>query len=246
MLCGIDFDLLKVSIGTKEVFMIRTAAVYATLRHTLNMLTLIGGMVLLTALSWEIIMGDHLCFSRGYLSIQLIVCLFFLSDFFLRWRMSDRRVRFVVRNVLFLLLSIPYLNILEATHADLTRDWMLLIGIMPLARAFLALYVVVRWLVSSRVQQLLTAYLFTVIVSTYIAALIFYDYEVLVNSRLHGFGNALWWAGMSVTTVGAEIYPLTAVGKIMAVLLPLMGMMMLPIFTAYVVQQYTHKEKSDK
>ena len=70
----------------------------------------------------------------------------------------------------------------------------MLIGIMPLMRAFLAFYVVVQWLVDNKVRKLFFAYIFTVVVFTYISALVFYDYEILVNSRLHGFGNALWWA----------------------------------------------------
>ena len=69
----------------------------------------------------------------------------------------------------------------------------------------------------------------------------FYDYELGVNDRLHGFGNALWWAWMNVTTVGAAIFPVTAVGKVLAVLLPALGMMFFPIFTIYVTNMYDIK-----
>ncbi len=68
--------------------------------------------------------------------------------------------------------------------------------------------------------KLFFAYIFTVVVFTYISALVFYDYEILVNSKLHGFGNALWWAWMNVTTVGAEIFAVTTIGKIFCVMLP--------------------------
>ncbi len=104
----------------------------------------------------------------------------------------------------------------------------MLIGVMPLMRAFLALYVVVQWLVDNKVRRLFFAYIFTVVVFTYISALVFYDYEILVNDRLHGFGNALWWAWMNVTTVGAENIAVTAIGKVFSVLLPTLGMMMFP------------------
>lgn len=68
--------------------------------------------------------------------------------------------------------------------------------------------IIVRWLVSeNRMRRLFFAYIFTVVIFTYISGLVFYDYEVLVNPKLHGFGNALWWAWMNVTTVGAEIFP---------------------------------------
>lgn len=105
--------------------------------------------------------------------------------------------------------------------------------------------IIVRWLVSeNRMRRLFFAYIFTVVIFTYISGLVFYDYEVLVNPKLHGFGNALWWAWMNVTTVGAEIFPVTAVGKVFCVLLPSLGMMFFPIFTTYVLQEYTHKKGS--
>ena len=141
---------------------------------------------------------------------------------------------------------IPYLNIIDWSGAELPRYWATLIGIMPLMRAFLAFYIVVQWLVDNKVRKLFFAYIFTVVVFTYISALVFYDYEILVNSKLHGFGNALWWAWMNVTTVGAEIFPVTTIGKIFCVMLPSLGMMFFPIFTTYVLQEYSHKKESDQ
>jgi voltage-gated potassium channel len=48
---------------------------------------------------------------------------------------------------------------------------------------------------------------------------------------------------MNVTTVGAAIFPVTAIGKVLAVLLPSLGMMFFPIFTIYVTNLYTTKKK---
>ena len=59
------------------------------------------------------------------------------------------------------------------------------------------------------------------------------------------FGDAIWWASMNLTTVGANIFAVTAIGKILTVLLPTLGMMMFPIFTVYVTQIYTRNRKSD-
>lgn len=209
--------------------------------NSLSILKVIAGVVLLAAVSWEIIGGDHTRFSQSYLTVQLVVCILFLCDFFVRWAAAERKGRFFGRNILFFLISIPYLNILAWSGADLPRYWAMLIGVMPLMRAFLALYVVVQWLVDNKIRRLFTAYIFTVVVFTYISALVFYDYEIFVNDKLHGFGNALWWAWMNVTTVGAEIFAVTAIGKVITILLPTLGMMMFPIFTTYILQEYTHK-----
>ena len=213
---------------------------------TLGVLKLLAGAVLLVAISWEIIAGDHVHLSHTYLAIQLVVCLIFLSDFFVRLSCADRKGRFFVRHLAFLLISIPYLNILAWSGVRMTHDWGILVGLVPMLRAFLAMFIIVQWMArGSRMQWLFVAYIFTVVVFTYLSALVFYDYEVLVNPKLEGFGNALWWAWMNVTTVGAAIFPVTAVGKVVCVLLPSLGMMFFPIFTTYILQEYAAKRDSD-
>lgn len=205
----------------------------------LGMVKLLAGVTLLVALSWEILGGDHHHLSTTYLTIQFFVCMIFLYDFLLRMLQSAHRGRFFVRHLFYLLISIPYLTLISWTGVRMTHDWGILVGLVPMLRAFLAMFIIVEWMVrGNRMQWLFTAYLFTVVVFTYLSALVFYDYEVTVNPKLEGFGNALWWAWMNVTTVGAAIFPVTAVGKVVCVLLPSLGMMFFPIFTTYILQEY--------
>lgn len=208
----------------------------------LGIVKLLAGITLLVALSWEIIAGDHRHLSTTYLTIQFFVCVIFLYDFLLRMLQSEHRGRFFVRHLFYLLISIPYLTLISWTGVRMTHDWGILVGLVPMLRAFLAMFLIVEWMVrgkrGGRMRWLFAAYLFTVVVFTYVSALVFYDYEVLVNPKLEGFGNALWWAWMNVTTVGAEIFPVTAVGKVVCILLPSLGMMFFPIFTTYILQEY--------
>jgi voltage-gated potassium channel len=53
---------------------------------------------------------------------------------------------------------------------------------------------------------------------------------------------------MNMTTVGAAIFPVTAVGKVLAAMLPALGMMFFPIFTIYVTDIYNvnHNDKSSQ
>jgi voltage-gated potassium channel len=50
---------------------------------------------------------------------------------------------------------------------------------------------------------------------------------------------------MGVTTVGAAIFPVTSIGKILAVLLPALGMMFFPIFTIYVTNLYVKQPEQN-
>lgn len=109
----------------------------------------------------------------------------------------------------------------------------------------MATVVILEWLIESRKKRLMAAYILTVTMFTYISALIFYDCEIGVNNALKSFGEAMWWACMNVTTVGAEIFPVTTTGKVVCVILPIVGMMFFPIFTVYISSYYDKKE-SDK
>lgn len=211
----------------------------------LNVLSLLAGASLLVAVSWEILLGDPRHYSTDYLLLQGIVCVVFLADFFARMWMADHSWRFFFRNLYFFLLSVPYLNIVDWMGIELSHAEAMLMGLVPLLRALLGLYVLFTWIINNRVTRLLTSYVLSMLVFTYFAALIFYDYEIEVNPALHDFGDAIWWASMNLTTVGADIFAVTAVGKILTVLLPTLGMMMFPIFTVYVTQIYTRNRKSD-
>ncbi|MCM1151856.1 MAG: potassium channel family protein [Alistipes sp.] len=224
-----------------------STARYEGLRSAMETLAVLAGIVLLVALSMEIIGGADMRFSTFYLNVQLAVCIVFLVDFVVLWGAAADRSRYFWRNLLFLLISVPWLNILDWSGVSVTRDWGVLVGLLPVLRAFLAMVIIVRWLIKgNKMRRMLVAYVFTVVVFTYISGLVFYEYEAAVNPKLHGFGNALWWAWMNVTTVGAAIFPVTAVGKVFCVLLPSLGMMFFPIFTTYVLQEYTSRKEADR
>ena len=206
----------------------------------INILTLVASILLLASLSAEIIYSRELAqFSEAYSWAMLGVCLIFIIDFFALMLHDDHPWRFLARNFVVLMLSIPYHSLFAwmGYTADHSIE-MTLSGIVML-RAVMALYITLRWLIARRTTRLLWAYIATVAVCTYFAALFFYEYEAPVNSAVHGFGDALWWACMNMTTVGAEIFPVTAIGKVICVILPIIGMAMFPVFTVYVTLLYT-------
>lgn len=210
------------------------------------MINLLAGVALLVGVSIEVLTGNHHTYSEWYLWLQLAVCVIFLFDFGSALAVGRADSRCYMCNLLLLLISIPYLNILHWMNITPERGVALVVGALPLLRAFVAMGVVVWWFIGGRVNRIFAAYIFTVVCFTYLAALIFYDYEVGVNDRLHGFGNALWWAWMNVTTVGAAIFPVTAIGKVLAVMLPSLGMMFFPIFTIYVTQLYSQSNDNQQ
>ncbi len=212
----------------------------------LELLLLLASILLIVGLSIEVIAGNKPHFSHWFLTLQLFVCLLFLLSFFVGVAQAAKPHQYIARNILFLFLSIPYLNIFTWLSFDLDRSSFMLAGVIPVVRSLLALTIILRWTINGKAARgIFFAYMLAVSLFTYLAALIFYDVEYGVNSELTSFGDAFWWAWMGLSTAGAEIAPITAIGRTLAVILPLLGMMILPIFTGYILSIENPRKKSE-
>lgn len=213
------------------------------LLRIINILTLVASILLLASLSAEIIYSRELAhFSEAYSWAMFGVCIIFIVDFFALMIHAPHPWHFFLKSGLILLLSIPYHTLFMWLDIAVGHNGEMMLSGIVMLRAVMALYITLRWLIARRTTRLLWAYIATVAVCTYFSALFFYEYEAPVNSAVHGFGDALWWACMNMTTVGAEIFPVTAIGKVICVVLPIIGMAMFPVFTVYVTSLYTPRE----
>lgn len=71
-----------------------------------------------------------------------------------------------------------------------------------------------------------------------------YALESDENPSLHNFGDALWWAITTVTTVGyGDVTPITPEGRLIAVLLMLTGIGVIGLFTASVASLLFEEQK---
>ena len=213
------------------------------LMRTVHWLRVVAGGVLLVAFSWEILKGDGERLSATYLTIQLAVCLLFLLDYLLNLLFAAHRWDYVCRNWLYLLCSIPWLNVIEWSGVVLPRGWSMGVSLLPIAVIVMAVYILLEWIDRHRIHQLFFTYLVGVLLFTYLAALVFYDFEGQASGQPDNFGDALWWAGMNLSTAGAPTVPTTPIGKVLAVMLPMAGMLFLPIFTTYIMEQYKRREE---
>ncbi|WP_303742411.1 ion channel [uncultured Duncaniella sp.] len=170
---------------------------------------------------------------------QLWVCIFFIADFFMELTYSDKKWSFVRRRLAFLLLSIPYLNIINLTGMHLSGDVLYFVRFIPLARGALAMSIVIGYLSSNAVTSLFMSYIVILLMITYFCSLIFYAMEQPVNYQVTTYWSALWWALMNMSTVGCDISPVTVAGKIVAVILPIAGMIVFPLFTVYLTNFLT-------
>lgn len=66
------------------------------------------------------------------------------------------------------------------------------------------------------------------------------------GSNIHGFGGALWWALVTVATVGyGDKYPVSAGGRGVAVVLMLVGIGLIGVLTATVASYFVQQSADD-
>lgn len=170
---GIDFEPLACMNKMRKFFQQgRDRLLYA-----MHLLRLAGGVALLAAFSWEVLLGPTHHLSDGYLQLQLVVCLLFLADFGVSWAFAARRKHYFFRHLIYLLLSIPWLNLIAWSGVHLTRPWQVLTGMIPVWLLVLATYLLIEWFNELRIARLFYTYLAATLLCTYLGALIFYEVE---------------------------------------------------------------------
>lgn len=211
------------------------------IKTALYILVLALSLGLIVYISIDTFTGVNFLDDRHYMVYQFWVCVLFMIDFVVELFLADDKVNYFKHRWFFLLLSIPYLNIINLWHIDFAPETLYFIRFIPLARGALALAIVIGYLTDNRLSSLFLSYVTITLSVIYFGSLIFYQLESPVNNMVPNYGASLWWAFMDATTIGSDIYPMTVVGKILGVVLAALGMMMFPLFTVYItnwVQRY--------
>lgn len=226
----------------------RTAAVAPHRRATevlriVNFLVMVLSVILIVWISVDTFEKRDLLLDHRYMMFQFWVCLVFIADFFVELYCSDNRRRTFRNRFLFLILSIPYLNIVSQLDLQLSRDALYFVRFIPLARGALAMAIVIGYLSKNAVSSLFLSYMTIMLMTAYFCSLIFFQREYGINPQVTGYGDALWWTAMNLVTVGCNISPVTVAGKIVAVVLPITGMIIFPLFTVYLTDYVTRNNK---
>lgn len=209
----------------------------------LNATVLVLSVALIAYLSVLTFRGHEFFSDRGYMTFQLWVCIVFLADFFIELFMAADRWHYLWRRWFFMVMSIPYLNIVAGMGIPLTTDTLYFLRFVPLARAALALSIVVGYISANRLTNIFASYTVILVAIVYFGSLIFFERENGVNPQVTNYLTALWWAAADATTTGCDIQPITAAGKIVAAVMATMGMVMFPLFTVVITSAVAKRVK---
>ena len=212
----------------------------------LHIVVLLLSLLLIGMISYDSFKNTTFYEEYSFQKWQFWICMVFILAFFIELAVAENKWHFFWTNFIFLLVSIPYQAIIYHYQIQLSQEVSYLIRYMPLIRGGYALAIVVSWFTYNKATGLFFTYIIILFSTVYFASLTFYLFETGVNPLVNVYADALWWAAMDVTTVGSNITAVTGVGRVLSVLLAALGMMMFPIFTVYVTNMVTQRNKESK
>ncbi|MDE6093232.1 MAG: two pore domain potassium channel family protein, partial [Muribaculaceae bacterium] len=109
---------------------------------TLRTVVLVLSVILIVYISVDSIRDRDFLKNHDYMVFQFWVCVVFIIDFFVELWIADRKLDYIRHRWYFLLLSIPYLNLLPYTGWLVTQEELYFFRFIPLARGAMALSIV--------------------------------------------------------------------------------------------------------
>lgn len=212
------------------------------LRHRIvtpiHLVVIILAMLLITLITIDTLRNISFLADEFYLHVQFWCCLFFLLDIAVEIAIADNRWKYFRSHILFILVSIPYLNIIHYFQIGVTPEWQYVLRFMPMLRAAYVFAIVTGATTSSRwVNTMLATYMTVLIMVVYFCSLTFFVSEHYVNPMVPDYWSALWWAIMSLTTAGCSVHAVTLTGRVLSVVLSAGGLILFPVFTVFLTNR---------
>lgn len=170
----------------------------------------------------------------------------FIADYLVRFTVAPRKALFLRDNLITTLaLALPALRMVRALR------------VLQVARAARGLRLVrivgtanrgMNALKSSLARRGLGyVLLLTVLITTLGAAgMLTFEASSQVPGGLRNFGDALWWTAMLVSSMGSGFWPVTAEGRLLALLLTLYGLAVFGYITASFATFFIGQEAQDR
>ncbi|MDE6115136.1 MAG: potassium channel family protein [Muribaculum sp.] len=207
----------------------------------LHIMVLLCSIGLIVLISYDCFRNISFLANDTYMKIQFWICLFFIFDVIVEFFFAPKKWQYIVSHIFFLIVSIPYLNIIEYYNISLSPELQYLVRFIPMIRAAYVLTIVLGVLSTDKISSLFTAYVGLLVATVYFASMMFFIEEHYINPGVTTYWSALWWAFMDVTTVGCNINAITPTGKVLAVILAAEGLILFPIFTVYITNALARK-----
>ncbi|OFY86787.1 MAG: ion transporter [Bacteroidetes bacterium RIFCSPLOWO2_12_FULL_31_6] len=199
----------------------------------LNLLIIVLSIYVLASLVIETFFQLPVEISKVLDYIDNIICGIFLFDFIVRFKRAESKLKFMKWGWIDLIASIPTLDIMRAGR--LIR----LFRLIRILRAFRSTRLIAQHIFRNKVKGTLTTVSLLAILTLLFSAIAILQVETVENSNIKTAEDAIWWAYVTITTVGyGDKFPVTTEGRIIASILMTVGVGLFGTFTAYIASLF--------
>jgi voltage-gated potassium channel len=168
------------------------------------------------------------------------ICVFFIIEFSIRFYRSENKLLFMRWGWIDLVSSIPTFDFLRAGRA------LRIIRLLRVLRAFRSTRHLLNHIFKNRTQGAFTSVSAIAILMVIFSAIAILQFEDDPNSNIKTAEDAIWWAYVTVTTVGyGDKYPVTTEGRIIAAALMTVGVGLFGTFTGFLASWFV-AQKGDE
>ncbi len=165
--------------------------------------------------------------------IDDIICLLFLLDFGVRLHKAESKFIFLKWGWLDLLSCIPFLDFFRAGRI------LRLIKLLRIIRAFRSMINFTNHVFENRMQGTFASASVIAVLLMIFSSIAILHVEVHPNSNIKTAEDALWWAYVTITTVGyGDKFPVTMEGRIIASILMTAGVGLFGIFSGFLASWF--------
>lgn len=172
--------------------------------------------------------------------IDIAICIFFFFEFCIRFFKAENKLKFMAWGWIDLVSSVPMIGILRVGR--LLR----LIRLLRIIRAFRSTKKLVNHLFINKAQGAFVSVFSIAILLLIFCSIAILQVETDPNSNIKTAEDAIWWAYVTITTVGyGDKFPVTTEGRVIAAILMTAGVGLFGTFTAYVSSWFLSGEKKN-
>jgi voltage-gated potassium channel len=178
--------------------------------------------------------------ARLLIYIDTAICIFFFFEFSVRFYNAKNKLRFMRWGWIDLVSSIPMLDFVRVGR--LLR----LIRLLRIIRAFRSTNRLVSHIFRNKAQGTFTSVAVLAVLLIIFSSIAILQVENDPNSNIKSAEDAIWWAYVTITTVGyGDKFPVTTEGRIIAAILMTGGVGMFGTFTAYIASWFVSEKKTE-
>ena len=170
--------------------------------------------------------------------IDFIVCIIFMGDFFYRLHRAPSKLKFLRWGWIDFISSIPMLSAFRGGNV------IRIVRIFRILRAFRSVKILLNYLLKNRTQNTLVSVgAISCMVAMGGSMAILRLEQAIPTSNIKTPSDALWWSIVTITTVGyGDRYPVSDGGRIVAVILMIVGVALFGTFTGFVASLFVEPD----